>query len=88
VFRQVVERIHAEDTAKGGFAGLDAVEQSAPGLLRDAAEQERGGTHRTGHARAQAGADRRQRELPVLLLGEHARAGEESKDPTKRVRVR
>jgi len=47
------------------LARLDAVKQIGPPVLRRAAEQPCGGAHRTGHAIAQAGADRREREAPV-----------------------
>ena len=84
----VVERLHAKGAAKSRFAGLDAVEEIAPGLLGNAAEQECPSTHRAGHAGAQAGADRRQREFPILFLGEHVRARKEAKDAPERIRLR
>ena len=45
VLCEVCERIKAEDLAKGRLAGLNAVQQIAPGALGHAAEQARSGSH-------------------------------------------
>src|SRR5262245_40482389 len=50
VLREERERVLAEDPVEGRFTGFDAVKQIAPGALRDAPEQQRGGSHRSRHA--------------------------------------
>src|SRR5262245_29019947 len=85
VLCHIRERILPEDPAEGRLAGLDAMKQLPPSTLGDAAEQQRSGAHRAGHARAQAIAERREREPPLVVFGEDAGGDEKPQDALERL---